>query len=92
MQADRVDVVLNRLGIGFRQSGEPPLAHSHREVLALDVVGRNVIGIRVPSAAERLCALYLRRTVSTRWRWNLAIELDGLSIIDIGTKAGLDRF
>jgi hypothetical protein len=92
VQADRVSVVLDFLAECIRQSREPPHAHSHGEVLALDVARRNVPRIRVAGATERLASLYLCRAVAARGMRSLAVELDQLGVVNIGTETGLDRF
>ena len=57
-------VVLGFLAQCIRQPREAVHAHSHRQVLALDVAGRNVLRVRIASAATRPCSLDLRRAVA----------------------------
>jgi hypothetical protein len=60
--------------------------------LALDEACRNVLRVRIASAAERLCSLYLCGAVAARWMRNLAIQLDELRVIDIRAETGFNGF
>src|ERR1700730_15030215 len=90
MKADCVSMVLDFLGKRVRQPSEPPHAHAHGQILPLNVARRDMVRVWVASAAECLSPVNLRWAVPTRRMRNLAIELNELGIIYIGTKPGLD--
>src|SRR5271155_1027526 len=92
MKADGMRVVLDLFRETICEPGEAPHAHPHRKILPLDVARRDVLGVGISCAAECLGAIDLRRAVAAGRMRNLAIELDELRVIDIGTEAGLDRF
>src|SRR6266478_1880209 len=92
MQADGVSVVFDLFREGIGQSGEPPHAHSHREILPLDIACRDMVRVWVASAAVRLSPVNLRWTVPPGRMRNFAVKLDELSVIDIGPKASLNGF
>src|ERR1700730_3237763 len=90
MKANRVDVVLDFLGKSVGQSSEPPHAHAHGEVWAFNVACRDVLRVRVASTAEGLRPLYLRWAVPAGRMRSLAVELDELGVIHVGTKSRFD--
>jgi hypothetical protein len=92
MQTDGVRVVLDLLTEGISQSCEPTHAHPHRKVLPFNVACADVVWIRIAGAAERLCPLYLRRTVSAGRVRYFAVHFDQLGVIDIRAEARLDCF
>ena len=90
MQTYGLRVVLNLFRETIGQSRKPPHAHPHCEILSLNVARRDMLRVRVSSAAKRLCAVDLRRTVPTRRMWNFTVELDQLRVIYFDAKRGLD--
>jgi hypothetical protein len=76
VKRDRRDVVHDLFAKAVRQPGEPAHPHSHREVLALNVAGTDVLAIRVAGDRAPLCADALRRAVAGVIRSIRAVDLD----------------
>ena len=56
-------VIRPLLAEGICQAGEPPNLHSHGEVLALDVAGANLVGIRLSDDWHDLRGNYFGRRI-----------------------------
>jgi len=85
-QRDRVNQVVNLLTERIGQSGEAPHLHSHVEILALYVAGRNVCLIRVADDFYALGAQTLRGAVALLPFRIVAINLHQLCVVDLISK------
>ena len=91
VQGDGRRVVLDLLAEGIGQAGEPAHSHPHREVLALDVAGGDVLGIGTPKDHAALDPDALRRRIPAlilAWVW--AVELLKLGVVDVALKRPVD--
>src|SRR5439155_24623326 len=64
--------------------------HAHGEVLALDVAGRDVLGVRVAPTDFRPRAETLRRAVARLALGRGTVHLDELREVDVLPEAGVD--
>jgi hypothetical protein len=89
----RCGVILDFFREGVRQSGEAPHVHPHREVLAFDVAGADVVRVRVTDLGFLLAADALRRGVAHArpgFIDRAAVELHQDGVINIALERGID--
>ena len=95
MQRHGMGVILDLLAKRVRQAREAAHMHSHREVLALNVAGRNMALVGVAGNHRALCADESRWAVATRHALRgrrLAVALFEHSVIRIGAEDFFNRF
>jgi hypothetical protein len=74
-----------------RQPREPAHRHPHREVLTLDVAGRDVLRVGVAGHVLRDATQALGRAVPRIWLFaGRAVELHEHRVIDIASEGILD--
>ena len=85
-QRDGVGVVLDLLGKGVRQPGEPVHVHSHGEVRPLHVGRGDVLHVGVALDAGLLDPGAFGRAVAARGAGRRAIQFHELGVVDIGPE------
>jgi len=92
VERERVNVVRELLGEGVRQPSEPAHAHSHGQIVPLDVRRADVLRIWVTLDSLLPRAEALRRAVAALGSIrNLTVELHKLGIVDVATERALNR-
>src|ERR1035441_4218450 len=84
------DVVFELLTEGVRQPGEAPHIHPHVEVLPLHVACADMLMVRGAYDIDSFGPKTLRRAVARLSFGITAIDLDQLSVIDIGSEGVRD--
>lgn len=65
MERNGMSVILDLLAEGVRQPSEAAHVHPHGQVLALDVTGRDMTGIRIASDRDALRSRFRPRTLAS---------------------------
>jgi hypothetical protein len=91
VQGDRRGEVFHLLGKRVGQPGQAPHAHTHSEVLALDIAGRDVGGIGRALDRGLLASQALGRAVADlRPLRRRPVDLDQLGVVHLAAESGLD--
>src|SRR5881394_2614940 len=91
MHGDRRHEVFNLLAEGVGQAGEPAHAHPHREVLALDIAGRDVLRVWTAGDGVLLSSQAIgRRVARLGAARRVAVDLDELREVYIRAESLLD--
>jgi len=92
MERNRVLQILHLFAKSVRQSRESAHSHSHSQILALSVAGRNVIVVRITAnhRAPRTHALSGR--VTRLWgQWLIAIKFNQHRVVNLSPESLIDR-
>jgi len=89
MQRNRVPQIIKLFAERIRQARKPPHAHSHSEVLALNVAGRDMIWVRVAGNCFCLTANALTGAIAAIIG-RVAVEFDKHRIVNVTTESALD--
>src|SRR6266404_9667229 len=82
--------VLKLLAESVCQSGEPSHAHSHREILAFDIAGRDMLRIGVARDRMRLASDAIAGTVASIIG-RVAVELNKHRVVNVTTECAFYR-
>jgi len=90
MDRERRDMALDLFAKAVRQSGEPSQAHPHREVLPLNIAGRNMLWVGIARNSLALASDALRWTVArVAWAFR-AVDFHQHRVINIVLERASD--